>query len=141
MQPRMSKEKKALKISFEGLRKVRPVARLGRDPKILLLNAVATELVKPAFAQYYDVAIDPGGVYKGRVFLVPSEKPTLSAVRFHGGDKETRPNRLYIANLIYNVPGFNMGETCTFTVDVQAIDPETDTRKMIVLTELKYQQS
>ncbi|QMV49761.1 MAG: hypothetical protein [Cryophage ML09] len=141
MQPRMSKEKKALKISFEGLRKVRPVARLGRDPKILLLNAVATELVKPAFAQYYDVAIDPGGVYKGRLFLIPSETPTLSAVRFHGGDKETRPNRLYIANLIYNVPGFNMGETCTYVVSVQVLDPENDPRKIIVLTELKYQQS
>lgn len=141
MQPRISKADKALKISYEGLRKVRPVAKFNKDPKMLLLNNVAAELVKDAYAPYYDVAIDPGGVYKRRIYLVPSDVPTKAGVRFHGGKKEIKPNRLYVGNLIYTLPGFNMGETCTYVVDVKILDPGKDERKVIVLTELMYQQS
>lgn len=137
MQKRITKQNKDLVYSFEGLRKVKPVAKFNKDPKMLLLNNVAAELVKPAYSPYYAVAIDPGGVYKRKLYLVPSETPTKDGVRFHGGNKEIKPNRLYVGNLIYTLPGFNMGESCTYVVDVQTVDE----KKIIVLTELMYQQS
>lgn len=132
MRQKLSQKDKELKISFEGLKKVRPLARLNRDPKMLLLNNVAADLVQP-IEPYYKVGVDPGG-YQGTLYLIPSQTPTQENVRFHGGDRHKLARRLYIGNLIYNIEGFRIGESNAFTVKVQY----SDGKRILVLKELIY---
>lgn len=126
---------------FLNVRKVRGSARVAAEPNRILLNHVAQKLVMP-ISEQYKMAVDGVG-YKRKIYFIPSETYLKGDPRFHCMDG--LPKTMYVGRALYDIKGFNLGETSEFFVEVKSMncgdDTAPDWKDVIVMSEKIYQES